>query len=75
VDLDDEAAEVEAQRIQAAETRNAPRSSSVQPAAAQQVIQQPADHTATRAYTVQQLRQAMIWREILDPPVSLRDRR
>jgi hypothetical protein len=72
VDLDDEAAAVEEQRILAAESRNAPRAGAVQPIAAQQVIQQPADHTATRAYSVHQLRQAMIWREILDPPVSMR---
>jgi hypothetical protein len=39
----------------------------------QRVRQEPADHTATRALTPQQLRNAVIWREILGPPVSLRE--
>ena len=32
----------------------------------------PADKTATRGYTLQQLRKAVVWREILGPPVSMR---
>ena len=31
-----------------------------------------ADKTATRGYTARQLRDAVVWREILGPPVSLR---
>jgi hypothetical protein len=72
VDRDDEAADIEAQRIQAAADRDsAPAKPHV--TIDQRVSQQPADHTATGAYSVQQLRDAMIWREILSPPVSLRD--
>jgi hypothetical protein len=40
------------------------------------IRQQPADHTAVRrGYTPAQLRNAVVWREILGPPVSERDRR
>jgi hypothetical protein len=35
--------------------------------------QQPADHTAVRRYTPAQLRDAIVWREILGPPVALRE--
>jgi len=73
VDLDDEAAGIEAQRIQAAAARNAGRKSEAkQPAAP---VQQPADHTSARGYSARQLRDAMVWREILDPPLSLRKER
>ena len=37
------------------------------------IRQEPADTTATRGYTVRQLRDAVVWREILGPPVSLRE--
>jgi hypothetical protein len=71
VDLDDEAAEVEARRIQAAEARNLPRGKD-QPVALEQIKPEPAEHTASRVYSARQLRDAIIWREILDPPVSER---
>jgi hypothetical protein len=34
------------------------------------IRQQPADHTAVRRYTIQPLRDATDWREILGPPAS-----
>jgi hypothetical protein len=37
-----------------------------------QIRTEPADHTAARTYTPQQLRDAVVWREILGPPVGLR---
>jgi hypothetical protein len=37
------------------------------------ISKEQTDHTATRAYDAQQLRHAVVWREILGPPVSLRD--
>jgi hypothetical protein len=37
------------------------------------ISKQPTDQTATRAYTAEQLRHAVVWREILGPPVSIRD--
>jgi hypothetical protein len=71
VDRDDEAAGIEAQRIQAAAVRNAGRKSGVkQPVAP--IRQEPADHTSTPAYS-RQLRDAVVWREILGPPVALRN--
>ena len=36
------------------------------------IRQEPADHTAVRRYTTAQLRHAIVWREILGPPVSER---
>ena len=39
----------------------------------QRIRQEPADHTAVRKYTPAQLRDAIVWREILGPPVSERD--
>ena len=71
VDQDDEAADIEAQRIRAA----AARTSAIRGERAiadQSIKQQPADHTATRTYTPQQLRDAIVWREILGRPVSER---
>jgi hypothetical protein len=74
VDLDDEAAGIEARRIQAAADRNAGRKIEVkQPAAL--VRQEPADHTSAPRYSARQLREAVVWREILDPPLGLRDDR
>ena len=74
VDLDDEAAGIEARRIQAAADRNAGRKSAAkQPAAP--VGQEPADHTSAPRYSARQLRDAVVWREILDPPLALRNER
>ncbi len=74
VDFDDEAAGIEAQRIQAAAERNeGRRSGSKQPTAT--VRQEPADNTRTPGYSARQLRDAVVWREILDPPLALRNDR
>jgi len=74
VDQDDEALQVIARR--AAST--AARAGGLTPADHQnfdqRIRQQPADHTATRALSPRQLRDAVIWREILGRPVSERDR-
>jgi hypothetical protein len=74
VDLDDEAAGIEARRIQAAIERNAGRKPEGQRPAAL-VRQEPADHTSVPRYTARQLRDAVVWREILDPPLALRNER
>jgi hypothetical protein len=71
VDLDDEAAEIEERRIRAAEARRLPQARKA-PAALEQIEPQPAEHTATRSLSGRQLREAIIWREILGPPVSER---
>jgi hypothetical protein len=72
VDQDDEAEQIEARRIKAAAARDTARSPADHAAFDERIRQQPADHTAVRTYTAQQLRDAMVWREILGQPVSLR---
>ncbi len=37
------------------------------------IREEPADHTAVRRYTQAQLREAIVWREVLGPPVSERE--
>jgi len=71
-DLDDEAERVVEQRIAAAEANLRPLSEADHRAFDERVRQEPADNTVVRAYTAKQLRQAVVWREILGPPVSLR---
>jgi hypothetical protein len=56
----------------AAEENTAPRTRAERTAFDARIRQEPADKTATRAYTTKQLREAVVWREILGPPVSLR---
>lgn len=72
VDQDEQAEGVAARRIKAAAARDTARSAADHAEFEQRIRQEPADQTATRAYTVQQLRDAVVWREILGPPVSLR---
>jgi hypothetical protein len=75
IDQDDEAEGIEARRIKAAADRDAPRVKTDHVEFDRRIRQEAADHTATRAYTAQQLRNAIIWREILGPPVALRGER
>jgi hypothetical protein len=75
VDHDDDAEQVVARRIAAAEARSGPRSRADHQTFDQRIRREPADKTATRALTRRQLRDAVVWREILGPPVSLRDER
>jgi hypothetical protein len=71
-DLDDEAERVVEQRRAAAEANLRPLSEADHRVFDERIREEPADKTATRAYTLQQLREAIIWREVLGPPVSLR---
>jgi hypothetical protein len=73
VDQDDEAEQVVARRIAAAEARSGPLTQADHSTFDQRIRQEPADHTATRGFTVGRLRQAVVWREILGPPLGLRD--
>ncbi|MFL5496516.1 MAG: hypothetical protein ACJ8DC_19180 [Gemmatimonadales bacterium] len=73
VDQDDEAERVAARRIAEAEGRIRPLTKADHRAFDQRIRQEPADKTATPGYSVRRLRDAVIWREILGPPVSLRD--
>ena len=72
VDQDDQAEEIEASRIKAAAARDVARSPADHGTFDKRIRQEPADHTAAKGYTPKQLRDAMVWREILGPPVSLR---
>jgi hypothetical protein len=74
VDQDEEAEQVIARRSAAAAARWAPRGTADHRQSDQRARQDPADHPASRSLTPQQLRDAMIWREILGPPVAERDR-
>ena len=75
VDLEDEAITIEARRIEAAVARNTGQAAAPQAKPEQRPAQQPADHTRAVGYTARQLRDAVVWREILDPPLSLRGER
>jgi hypothetical protein len=72
-DLDDEAERVVEQRRAAAEANLQPLSEADHRVFDERVRQEPADKTAVRPYTLKQLREAVVWREILGPPVSLRE--
>jgi hypothetical protein len=72
VDQDDEAERVVERRLAAAEANLRPLSETDHQVFDQRIRREPADKTATRAYTARQLREAIVWREILGPPVSLR---
>ena len=72
VDHDDEAEQIVARRIKAAAARDTAQSPVDHVAFDERIRQQPAEHTAARPYSVKQLRDAVVWREILGRPVSLR---
>jgi hypothetical protein len=73
VDQDDEAEQVVARRLAAAEARSGPLTAADHFTFDERIRQEPADHTATTKLSVHRIREAMIWREILGLPVSLRD--
>ena len=60
-------------RIAAAEARSGPLRKTDHQVFDARIRQEPADHTAVRRYTPAQLRDAIVWREILGPPVSERE--
>ncbi len=72
VDLDDEAERVVARRMAAAEAQNRPLTKAEHRAFDARIRQEPVDKTTTAGYTARQLRDAVVWREILGPPVALR---
>jgi hypothetical protein len=73
VDTDDEAEAVVARRRAAAEANARPLEEADHQTFDARIRQEPADATSTKGYSVQRLRDAVVWREILGPPVSLRD--
>jgi hypothetical protein len=72
-DHDDAAEEVARRRIAAAEARSGELTKAEHLRFDQRIRQEPAEHTAVRRYTPAQLRDAIVWREILGPPVSERE--
>jgi hypothetical protein len=56
-------------QIKAAAARDTARSPVDHLAFDARIQPQPAEHTAARGYTMQELRDAMVWREILGRPV------
>jgi hypothetical protein len=72
-DHDDTAEEIARRRIAAADARSGELTRADHARFDQRIRQEPADHTAVRRYTPAQLRDAIVWREILGPPVSERD--
>jgi hypothetical protein len=74
VDADDEAEAIAARRIAAAEANARSLGSADHMAFDARIRQEPADATATKGYSMRRIRDAVVWREILGPPVSLRDR-
>jgi hypothetical protein len=72
-DHDSDAEEVVRRRIAAAEARDGALTRADHTRFDARIRQEPADHTAVRRYTPAQLRDAIVWREILGPPVSERD--
>jgi hypothetical protein len=73
VDREERADQIEAARIAAAQARSGPLTRADHAAFDARIRPQPADVTAVRSPTPEQLRHAVIWREILGPPVSARD--
>jgi hypothetical protein len=72
VDYDDEAEQIIARRRATADARSGPETRLDHEAFDKRIRQEPADKTAARAADPRRLREAVVWREILGPPVSLR---
>ena len=73
VSQDDGAERLVARRIAAAEARSGAHTRVDHTAFDQRIRQEPADATRVREASLDQLRRAIVWREILGPPLALRD--
>jgi hypothetical protein len=71
-DQDTEVEAIVQRRIEAARARDRALGKADHKAFDVRIRQEVADHTAVRRYTPAQLRDAVVWREILGPPVSER---
>jgi hypothetical protein len=69
---DADAEQLVQRRITAAAARDSARSKADHVQFDERIRTEPADQTSTRGYTTKQLRDAVVWREILGPPVSER---
>lgn len=72
-DEEEAAEELIRRRIAAAEARDGALTRADHLKFDQRIRREPADATAVRAYTPEELRQAVVWTEILGPPASLRE--
>ena len=72
-DQDTGAEAIVQRRIEAARVRDHALGKADHQAFDAKIRQEAADHTAVRRYSPAQLRDAIVWREILGPPVSDRD--
>ena len=72
-DQDSEAEAIAQRRIEAARARDRALGKADHKAFDARIREEAADHTAVRRYTPAQLRDAVVWREILGRPVSERD--
>ena len=75
VSQDDGADTLVARRIAAADARSGALTRADHATFDQRIRAEPADASAVRALTPEELRRAVVWREVLGPPVSLRDER
>ncbi|MBA3258639.1 MAG: hypothetical protein H0T68_04120 [Gemmatimonadales bacterium] len=73
IDREERAEGIEAARVASAEKRSGALTRADHAAFDARIRQAPADATAVRALTSEQIRRAVVWREILSPPVSLRE--
>jgi hypothetical protein len=73
VDADDEAEAIAARRIAAAEANARSLTKVDHQAFDARIRQEPADAAATRGYSMGRLRNAVVWREVLGPPLALRE--
>jgi hypothetical protein len=69
---DEGAATLVARRIAAAESRSGALTKADHRLFDERIRAEPADATAVRTPTAAELRQAIIWREVLGPPIALR---
>ena len=73
VSQDEGAERLVARRIESAHARSGELTRADHLAFDQRIRQEPADATAVRRPTPEELRRAIVWREVLGPPVVLRD--
>ena len=72
---DADAEQLVQRRITAASDRDTARTKADHVQFDDRIRKEPSDQTSTRGYTAKQLRDAVVWREILGPPVSEREER
>ena len=73
-DQDAQGEQIARRRVELARARDRALNRADHKAFDAKIREEPADHTAVRRYTPAQLRDAMVWREVLGPPVSERER-